>query len=569
MPSKRQGNVRTSTQRGKSESASLRDRDSTTPAGVHGGLGVAGRAELPTVPPQLLSRLQGEYLTRLTSLLSARTAPEPKDRRFSAPGWHDGSLYAWSAAVYELNGEFLRRLADGLEGDPRARERVRFVTEQWIDAISPANFLLTNPEVQERLLQTQGQSLQSGLNNLLQDLAKGHISQSDESAFEVGTNIAVTPGAVVYENDLIQLIQYGAATDEVGARPLLMVPPCINKFYILDLQPGNSLVTYSVDQGNTVFMVSWRNVKEPLDSLSWDDYIEQGVFEAIRVVREISGQTRFNMLGFCVGGTILATALAALAARGEHPAASLTLLTTLLDFAEPGVLGVFVDEAHAAYREQTIGTKGIMTGRELNATFSALRPNDLVWNYVVNGYLKGESPPAFDLLFWNSDSTNLSGPMFCWYFRHMYLQNELREPGRLTTAGEPVDLGAVRAPSFIYASRDDHIVPWRSAYQSTRLLGGPSRFVLGASGHVAGVINPPAKHKRNYWQADSLPPTPEQWIDIADSVPGSWWPAWSAWLASHRGPMVPAPKVLGSPEFAPIEAAPGRYVKEAAEERPE
>jgi polyhydroxyalkanoate synthase len=516
------------------------------------------------VAPQRLAELQGEFLQRLRQMLSGG-APRPSGRRFADPGWHDGGPFSWMAAMYELNAEFLARLADSVEGDAKARERIRFATQQWIDAMSPANFLVTNPEAQRILQETHGESLRAGLENLARDLARGRISQTDESAFEVGRNVATTPGHVVFENDLIQLIQYAPTTPEVAARPILMVPPCINKFYIMDLQPANSLVAYTVGQGNTVFMLSWRNVKEDLAHLTWDDYLEMGVFEAIRVVREISGQDRINTLGFCVGGTILAAALAALAAKGERPAESMTLLTTLLDFSEPGVLGVFVDEAHAAWREQTIGRGGLMRGQELASTFSALRPNDLVWNYVVNNYLKGQSPPAFDLLYWNADSTNLPGPMFTWYFRHMYLQNELCVPGKLVSAGVPIDLGRIQVPSFVYGSREDHIVPWPAAYASTQLLGGDTRFTLGASGHIAGVINPPASGKRNYWRNPALPPDAQDWLDGAEAVPGSWWPDWSEWLARFAGGRVPAPRRPGSDEYRPIEPAPGRYVKERAD----
>ncbi|MCO5119856.1 MAG: class I poly(R)-hydroxyalkanoic acid synthase [Burkholderiaceae bacterium] len=516
------------------------------------------------IAPQRLAELQGEFLQRLQSLMGAGKA-EPAGRRFADPSWHEAGPFSWMAAMYELNSEFLTRLADSVDGDPKARERIRFTTQQWVDAMSPANFLVTNPEAQRLLHETRGESLRAGLENLAGDLARGRISQTDESAFEVGRNVATTPGHVVFENELIQIIQYTPTTSEVGARPILLVPPCINKFYIMDLQPANSLVAYTVAQGNTVFMLSWRNVKDDLAHLTWDDYLERGMFEAIRVVREISGQDQINTLGFCVGGTILATALAALAARGEHPAASLTLLTTLLDFSEPGVLGVFVDEAHAAWREQTIGRGGLMRGQELASTFSALRPNDLVWNYVVSNYLKGQSPPAFDLLYWNADSTNLPGPMFTWYFRHMYLQNELRIPGRLLSAGVPIDLGRIEVPSFVYGSREDHIVLWQGAYASTQLLGGDTRFLLGASGHIAGVINPPAAGKRNYWVNPDLPADPQAWLDGAESVPGSWWPEWSAWLASFHGGKVAAPKRPGSAAYRPIEEAPGRYVKEKAD----
>jgi polyhydroxyalkanoate synthase len=367
---------------------------------------------------------------------------------------------------------------------------------------------------------------------------------------------------VVFENELIQLIQYQPATAKVRKRPLLMVPPCINKFYILDLQPENSFVRYAVEQGNTVFMLSWRNIDDDsLGGLTWDDYIADGVLKAIEVVRAISKADAINALGFCVGGTLLAAALAVLRARGEERVASVTLLATMLDFTYPGDIGVFVDEASMAAREAAIGKGGIFSGRDLAFVFSALRANDLVWSYVVNNYLKGKTPDAFDILYWNADSTNLPGPMYCWYVRNMYLENKLREPGRLTLCGVPADLGAIRLPTYILATREDHIVPWKSAYLSTGHLKGDTRFVLGASGHVAGVINPPAKTRRSYWTSAQLAADADAWLAGATETPGSWWPDWNAWLQGFSGGERAAPKKLGNAKFKPIEPAPGRYVK--------
>jgi polyhydroxyalkanoate synthase len=354
---------------------------------------------------------------------------------------------------------------------------------------------------------------------------------------------------------------------------MLFVPPCINKYYILDLQPDNSVIRYTVEQGHRTFVVSWRNPDESLVATTWDDYIEDGAIAAIRTVQAISGQERINTLGFCVGGTILSTALAVLAARGEQPAQSVTLLTTLLDFENTGILDIFIDEASVKLREMTLGPKapggpGLLKGQELATTFSFLRPNDLVWNYVVANYLKGEAPPPFDLLYWNGDSTNLPGPMYCWYLRHMYLQNELKQPGALTVCGEAVDLGAIDAPVFIYGSREDHIVPWPAAYASVALFSGERQFVLGASGHIAGVINPPAKGKRSHWTNSAPkgkhPAIAEAWFAGATEHPGSWWPVWSDWLKPQAGKLVNAPKTAGSAKFKPIEAAPGRYVRAKA-----
>jgi len=526
------------------------------------------------LPMQEMARLQQNYLQEMSSLwntaLTAPTDTAPiKDRRFAAEAWTTNPLAAFTARAYLLNARTLLEMAEAVEGDAKTKARVRFAVQQWIDAASPANFLALNPEAQKKALDTQGQSIAKGVEQLLADIRQGHMSQTDETVFEVGQNVATTEGSVVYENELMQLIEYKPLTAEVHERPMLFVPPCINKYYILDLQPENSVIRYTVEQGHRLFVVSWRNPDESLAAKSWDDYIAEGPLKAIEVVRAITGKDAFNMLGFCVGGTILTTALAVLAARGQQPASSVTLLTTLLDFSDTGILDLFVDEPSVQMREMTIGPDapsgpGLLKGGELAATFSFLRPNDLVWNYVVGNYLKGETPPPFDLLYWNSDSTNLPGPMYCWYLRHLYLQNELRVPGRLITCGEKVDVGAIKAPFYLYASREDHIVPWDAAYRSTQMIKGKKRFVMGASGHIAGVINPPAKGKRNYWTNDRLVEQAEDWFDAAREHPGSWWTDWSKWLAGHGGQKVAAPKTPGNRQYKAIEPAPGRYVKQKA-----
>jgi len=522
--------------------------------------------------PQVLTRLQAEYFEELGNLwkdfLSAKL-PEFNDRRFSAPDWHKQTSHAYNAAIYLLNARFLSLLADSVKAPEKKRQKIRFAVQQMIDAMSPANFLATNPEAQAKLVETGGESLMHGISQMLDDMQKGRISLTDESAFEVGKNVATSEGAVIFENRLFQLIQFSPLTKTVHQRPLLMVPPCINKYYILDLQPENSLVRYAVEQGHTVFLISWANPDESMGDVTWDDYIEQGAIKAIEVVQQISKEDKINAFGFCVGGTILSTALAVLADRGIHPASSLTLLTTLLDFSNTGVLDVFVDELQVSMREQTLGHGGLMPGRDLASTFSSLRPNDLVWNYVQSNYLKGQKPPAFDLLYWNSDSTNLPGPMFCWYLRNTYLENSLKLPNKLQVAGSPVDLGRIDAPVFIYGSREDHIVPWQAAYASTAILNPKkktkNRFVLGASGHIAGVINPASKNKRNYWMNDKLVSDPQQWFDGAQEVPGSWWPEWAQFLSEHGGKMVKAPLKSGNVVYSEIEPAPGRYVKVRAD----
>lgn len=526
-----------------------------------------------TVPQEQMQAIQQDYLQQATELWNqSLTAPDQvkaQDRRFAAPEWNSQPGSAFMAAMYLLNARTLQRLADSLTGDEKARQRVRFAVQQWADAAAPSNFLAFNPEAIRKAVDTKGESLTQGLQHLMHDIRQGHMSQTDESVFQVGKNVATTEGSVVYENEFFQLIEYRPLTTSVHARPFLFVPPCINKFYILDLQPDNSLVRYVLSQGHRVFMVSWVNADDSLAKATWDDYVEQGVMRAIDVTQEITGAEQINALGFCVGGTLLATTLATLAAQGRKPVASLTLLTTFLDFGDTGIIDVFVDEAMVRLREMTMGPDspqggGLMKGSELAATFSFLRANDLVWNYVVGNYLKGEMPPPFDLLYWNSDSTNLPGPMYTWYLRHTYLENNLSKPGAVTVCGEPLDLGRLDMPVFVYGSREDHIVPWHSAYGSTRLVKGPCTFVLGASGHIAGVINPPEKKKRSHWTTSpglrTLPDTAQTWLDTAVEHPGSWWPIWADWLESHAGDKVPAPRQVGNRRYPPKEAAPGRYV---------
>ncbi|MDR6466672.1 polyhydroxyalkanoate synthase [Burkholderia sp. OAS925] len=550
-------------------------------AGAGGGIpGMPSFAGLSlpaaAIPPERLQKLQADYTREAMVLLqqasgggAAPKAPELKDRRFSSDAWSATPAFAFTAAWYLLNARYLQEMVDALETEPKVRERIRFAVQQWTAAASPSNFLALNPEAQKTLLESQGESLRQGVMNLLADMQRGKISQTDESRFVVGENLATTEGSVVFENDLMQLIQYKPRTATVRERPLLIVPPCINKYYILDLQPENSLVAHALDSGHQVFLISWRNADASIAHKTWDDYVSEGVFTAMQTVSKISGREQINTLGFCIGGTMLATALAVAAARGEHPAASMTLLTSMLDFSDTGVLDIFVDEAHVQMREQTIGGKngapaGLMRGIEFANTFSFLRPNDLVWNYVVDNYLKGRTPVPFDLLYWNSDSTSLPGPMYVWYLRNTYLENRLREPGGVTTCGEPVDLSKIDVPTFIYGSRDDHIVPWPSAYASAPLLTGPLKFVLGASGHIAGVINPPAKNKRSYWTLEgeqkSLPENPDDWLGEAKEVPGSWWPEWTTWLDQYGGRKVKPRAAAGSEEFPVIEPAPGRYV---------
>ncbi|HYG56066.1 MAG TPA: class I poly(R)-hydroxyalkanoic acid synthase [Burkholderiales bacterium] len=525
-------------------------------------------APLPWLGNAEMQAAYVERQTRLwTSLLSGKAdevaAPEPGDRRFSHREWRENPYFSYLKQSYLLAARYLEELVEKAELDVQAKERARFAVKQWIDAMCPANFPATNPQALEQARETSGESLARGLANLLADVQRGRIRQTDESAFEVGRNVAVTPGQVVFENELIQLIQFNATTSQVGARPLVMIPPCINKYYVLDLQPDNSFAGFAVAQGHTVFMVSWRNVGPEQGHLTWDDYLEKGVFSALRVAQEISGADRVNALGFCVGGTLLGAALAVLHKKNQSLVQSVTLLATMLDFSEAGQIGLFIDEASVAAREATIGKGGILPGSDLAFVFSSLRANDLVWPYVVNNYLLGEQPAAFDLLYWNADSTNLPGPMYCYYLRNTYLENNLAKPGALENCGVPVDLGKVELPLFVLATQEDHIVPWRSAYRSVHLLGGKDKtFVLGHSGHIAGVVNPPLKNRRGFLTGKDLPERADAWLEKAQANKGSWWPVWAEWLARHAGEKREAPKSVGSRKHRPIEPAPGRYVKQ-------
>jgi len=523
-----------------------------------------------------LLEMQREYAQRHAELWSHMlqqgrngqaplVSPPRGDRRFNDEAWGESPIYDYIRQAYLLNAEFMNRVAsEAPMEDGRIKARVQFLTRQYVDALSPSNFAATNPEFIKTALDTKGESITRGIQNLLKDLEKGRISMTDDEAFEVGRNLATTPGAVIYENELMQLIQYAPLTDKVVQTPLLIVPPCINKFYIMDLQANNSLVRFIVEQGVTVFLVSWKNPQQSEAKTTWDDYLEKGPLTALDVVRSVTRIKKPNVLGFCVGGTLLTSALAVARARGEDPVESLTLMTTLLDFSDSGELGCLVDEASVAAREATIGKGGLLPGQELANTFSSLRANDLVWQYVVGNYLKGDKPAAFDLLYWNSDSTNLPGPFLCWYLRNMYLENNLRIPGRLKMLGQKIDLGKVDMPAYLMAAREDHIVPWQSAYLARRILGGDTRFVLGASGHIAGAINPASKNRRSYWVSEANPADAEEWVEGAEERPGSWWLDWIEWLKPRSGKAIAARGRLGSTTYEPSEPAPGRYVKERA-----
>jgi polyhydroxyalkanoate synthase len=488
--------------------------------------------------------------------------PSGRDRRFQDEAWNHSPYYQLIKKSYLMTSKQLAELVEQAQVDEKSKLQLRFYARQFIDAMSPSNFPATNPEVIRTAIQTRSASLAAGMQNLIEDIQKGRITRVDESAFEVGRNLAVTPGSVVFENQLIQLIQYTPQTAEVEKTPLLIVPPCINKYYLLDLGVGNSLVEYAVARGHQVFLISWRSAVPETQHLTWDDYLKLGPLDSVDVVRGIANADQVHALGFCVGGTILSCAAGVLAARGENKLATITLLTTMVDFADTGEIGLLIDQNSLVLREAAIGKGGILPGKELAFTFGTLRANDLIWRYVVDSYLKGAPPEAFDLLYWDSDSVSLPGPMYCWYTRNTYVENRIKDPGATTQCGERIDLSKVKLPIYLLASREDHIVPWQSAYRSKDLMGSDPRFVLAASGHVAGVINPPARNKRSHWANDNLNCDAKNWLEKADEKQGSWWPDWDKWMKGHSSGTVRAPAELGNAAFPVIEPAPGRYVRQ-------
>jgi len=484
------------------------------------------------------------------------------DRRFSGKAWEENPVFNYLKQSYLLASDVLTKAADAANLDEENQKRLNFYTRYFVDAMSPSNFAATNPEVMQLAIETKGQSLLDGLKNMLGDMEKGRISMTDESVFKVGENLAVTKGAVVFQYELMQLIQYSPTTEKVNSQPVVIVPPCINKFYIMDLQPANSLVKFIVDQGYTVFLISWVNPDESLANAQWDDYIEKGTITAFEKVRNITGAEKLNTVSWCVGGTILGAALAVLSGRNQADTiASATYLTTMLDFSAPGDLGVFLNETSVAQREAHLKVTKMLSGRDLATAFNMLRANDLIWSYVVNNYLKGQSPQPFDILYWNSDSTNMPAAMYIYYLRNMYLENNLVKPNKLIMCGQPVDLRNIKTPTYFLSTVEDHIAPWKSTFLGTELMSGDVEFVLGASGHIAGVINPASKNRRNYWIGGELNKGADHWLQTAESKAGSWWNHWAEWVGKQGGELIDAPQTLGNDDYKAIEPAPGSYVK--------
>jgi polyhydroxyalkanoate synthase len=490
---------------------------------------------------------------------------DPKDKRFRDDAWQQSEIFDFIKQSYLLSARYVQDVVGHVDGlDPKTAKKIDFYARQFTDAMSPSNFLLTNPEVLRRTAETGGENLLRGLNNLLTDLERGRgkltIRMTDMDAFKLGENIGVSPGKVVFQNALMQLIQYTPSTETVLRRPLLILPPWINKFYILDLRPKNSFVRWAVSQGHTVFMVSWVNPDERMADVGFDSYMTSGVFAALDAIKAATGETEVDAIGYCLGGTLLAATLAWMAKRGDARIRTATFFVALLDFEEAGELGVFIDEEQLKGLEDRMQEQGFLEGSDMSTTFNMLRANDLIWSFVVNNYLLGNEPFPFDLLYWNSDSTRMPARMHSFYLRHMYQQNLLAKPGGITLAGEALDLGLIKIPAYFLSTREDHIAPWRSTYRGTQLLGGKKRFVLAASGHIAGVVNPPDGGKYNHWVNTALPADPQAWLEGATELAGSWWPDWHRWVIGRAAPMVPA-RVPGDGELPVIEDAPGSYVR--------
>ena len=489
---------------------------------------------------------------------------DPKDRRFRDEAWKESEVFDFIKQSYLLSARYVQDVVTHVDGlDPKTAQKVDFYSRQFVDAMSPTNFLLTNPEVLRKTAETGGENLLRGLNNLLGDLERGRgklsIKMTDTDAFRLGENIAISDGRVVFENELMQLIQYSPTTETVLKRPLLIGPPWINKFYILDLRPKNSLVRWAVSQGHTVFMISWVNPDEALSEKRFEDYMTEGYLAALDAIEKATGEREVNAIGYCLGGTLLASTLAWMAATGDDRIKSATFFVTMTDFQEAGELGVFIDEEQLRQLEEKMEKRGFLDGSEMATTFNMLRANDLIWSFVVNNYLMGNEPFPFDLLYWNSDSTRMPAAMHSFYLRRMYQQNQLCKPGGITLNGQAIDLGRVTVPAYFLSTREDHIAPWKSTYRGTQLLGGENRFVLAASGHIAGVVNPPEGGKYSHWINPSLPADPETWFAGATEMAGSWWPDWQRWVTALDNERVEA-RVPGSGGLAAIEAAPGRYV---------
>jgi len=495
--------------------------------------------------------------------------PAKGDKRFKHEDWEEHFLFDYIKQSYLIAARWLHESVGSVEGlDEGTRKKVDFFTRQYIDALAPSNFALTNPEVFRETISSGGQNLVKGLNNLLDDIERGNgqlrISMTDDKAFELGVNIATTPGKVVYQTELMQLIQFDPTTPNVHKRPLLVIPPWINKYYILDLREKNSFIKWAVDQGITVFVVSWVNPDQKLAHKDFEDYMLEGPVAALDAIEKATGEDEINVLGYCLGGTLLAATLSYLAAKHDKRILSATFMTAMIDFTRPGELGVFIDEDQVASLEKKMSERGYLEGSEMANTFNMLRANDLIWSFVINNYLLGRDPFPFDLLHWNCDSTRMPATMHSFYLRNMYMNNRLREPGGITLAGVPIDLSKVKVPTYFISAIEDHIAPWKTTFEGPKVLAGKSRFVLAGSGHIAGMINPPTVSKYGYWTNDAKVDAADEWLDGATQHEGSWWPDWRDWLKTYLGGEI-APRIPGKGKLRALEAAPGTYARIRAE----
>ncbi len=493
--------------------------------------------------------------------------PDKADKRFKDSAWNESYLFDYIKQSYLLTARWLQKTVNNVDGlDAKTQKKVDFYTRQFVDAMAPSNFVMTNPEVLRATIDSNGENLIKGLQNLLEDMERGkgklNIKMVDAKAFTVGENVATAPGQVIYQNDLMQLIQYNPTTEQVYKRPLYIVPPWINKFYILDLKPENSFIRWMVDHGYTVFVVSWNQPDENHIDKTFESYMHEGILDGLDAVKKATGEDEVTAIGYCIGGTLMASALAWMAAKGIDRIKAVTFFAAQVEFSEAGELSVFIDEEQIKYFEELMAQKGYLEGTEMASTFNMLRANDLIWSFVVNNYLLGKEPFPFDLLYWNADATRMPAKMHSFYLRNMYQRNLLAQPGELELAGEKIDLRKIKIPVYLQASREDHIAPFRSVYKATQLYSGPVRFLLAGSGHIAGVINPPKAKKYQHWTNDTKtnPASVEEWMQGATEHPGSWWEDWDKWLSKKSGPKVKA-RIPGDGKLKPIEPAPGHYVK--------
>jgi polyhydroxyalkanoate synthase len=550
----------------------LRDKEAIILAFVQLGtmmmanpLNVIGNPDRPW--RDYLALWQSFILKTLGQAVDPVIAPKKSDKRFKYADWEEHLVFDYIKQSYLITSRYLHSVVAGVEGlDFETRKKVDFYTRQFIDAVAPTNFVMTNPQVLDKTWRTGGTNLVTGFANLLSDIERSggselRIKMTDPNAFKLGENIAVTKGKVIYQNELMQLLQYAPATQKVNQRPLLIIPPWINKFYILDLRKNNSFIKWAVDHGHTVFVISWVNPDAELADKDFEDYLLEGPLTALDVIKKATGETAINAIGYCLGGTLLASLLAYLAEKKMSSIVSATFFTTLIDFTDPGELSVFTDDRTLELLEARMKMQGYLDSHEMAHAFNLLRSNDLIWTFVVNNYLLGEQPIPFDLLYWNSDSTRMPAKMHSFYLRNMYRNNLLTKPNGIHLNGVPIDIRRIKIPCYFFSAVEDHIAPWKSTYAGMRLFSGPRRFVLGDAGHIAGVVNPPSAEKKyGYWSGDEMPEDPEQWLADARHHKRSWWEDWQHWITQYTGEKV-ARRMPGGGEFEPIEDAPGSYAK--------